>query len=186
MKHLSQFIGGLAAVTTFAVTAAALAAASPTNAPVERIGTYDSRLVAYAHFSSEAHQRKISDLVAAAKAARAAGETNRFQEVEAALKREQETIHLQSFSTAPVDEVLATMSERVAQIRKETGVTVLVSMWDERTLKEHPGVERIDVTDLLLRDFKLTEKQKKVIDDMRKQRPLPLEQAKEMMRKGEL
>ena len=39
---------------------------------------------------------------------------------------------------------------------------------------------------LLLRDFKLTEKQKKVIDDVHKQRPLPLEQAKEMMRKGEL
>jgi polyhydroxyalkanoate synthesis regulator phasin len=186
MKHLTQFSGRLAAIFVFATVATASAGASPTNAPAERIGTYDSRAVAYAHFSSEAHQRKINDLVTAAKAARAAGETNRLQEIEAALKQEQETIHLQSFSTAPVDEVLAEMNERVAQIRKETGVTVLVSMWDEKNLKEHPGAERIDVTELLLRDFKLTEKQKKVIDDLRKQRPLPLEQAKEMMRKGEL
>jgi hypothetical protein len=160
--------------------------AAETNAAPERIGVYDSRLIAYASFWTEAHQRKLNDLVKEARAAGTAGETNRFRELEAALKQEQERGHLQVFSTAPVDEILAGMKERVAAVRQETGVSLLVSKWDEQTLSEHRRARRVDVTDPLLRDFKLTDKQKKVIEEMRKQPPLPLKEAQELMRSGKL
>jgi RimJ/RimL family protein N-acetyltransferase len=56
--------------------------AAETNSTPERIGIYDSRVVAYAEFWSEAHQRKLNDLVKSAKEAKAAGDTNRFNELE--------------------------------------------------------------------------------------------------------
>ena len=186
MKYLFPFIGWLAAVAAFTVVTTASAGEATTNAPVERIGVYDSRVVAYAHFCSDAYRQKIDDLSRGAKAARAAGDTNRFQKLAATLKQEQERNHLQVFSTASVEDVLAEMKERVAEIQKQAGVSRLVSRWDEATMRQHQGAETVDVTGQLLRDFKLDEKQKQVIESLKRQQPLPLEQARELMRDGKL
>jgi hypothetical protein len=164
-------------------------AAGETNKTIssaERIGIYDSRVVAYASFWSEAQQRRINELAKAARAAKAAGDTNRFNELDAALKLIQEQGHLQVFSTAPVDDILAGLKDRVAEVEKEAGVSRLVSKWDETTLKEYKRAGKVDVTDLLLRGFKLTEKQLKVAESFKTNAPLPLDKAKEMLRKGEL
>ncbi len=152
----------------------------------ERIGIYDSRVVAFGSFWAEAHQRELSERMKAAKEAKAAGQTNRFAELKSALKAEQDKVHLQVFSTAPVDDVLASMKERVQAIQKEAGVSQLVSKWDEKTLAKHKGAEQVDVTDLFLREFKLNERQMKIVADMRKKPPLPLKEAEELARKGEL
>lgn len=160
-----------------------------TNQPTganERIGVYDSRVIAYAHFWSEDYQQKINDRARAAKDAKAAGQKDRFNELAATMKKEQEQNHLQVFSTAPVDQILAEMKDRVEAIRKEAGASQLVSKWDEKTLKGYKKSQQVEVTDQLLREFKLNEKQLKVVADMRKKKPLPLDQAQELMRKGEL
>ena len=156
------------------------------SAVPERIGVYDSRVIAYAHFWSDGHQRKLNELIKAAKEARAGGQVERFKELDAVLKKEQETSHLQVFSTAPVDDVLAGMADRVSMVQKEADVAMLVSKWDEPALKKHRGAKHVDVTDLLLREFKLDEKKMKVAQDIKKQKPLPLEKARKMMREGKL
>jgi len=160
--------------------------AAETSAASERIGVYDSRVIAYAHFWTEANMRKIKEMSNAAKEAKASGQTERYNELSAKLKKEQEKNHLQVFSTAPVDDVLTEMKDRVAAIQKEAGVSRLVSKWDEQALKAYKPDRQVDVTDRLLGEFKLNEKQLKVVADMRKQKPLPLEKARELMRKGEL
>ena len=157
-----------------------------TATTTERIGVYDSRAVAYASFWSGDQQRKMSELVNAAQVAKAAGDTNRFDELSARLKSMQEQGHLRVFSTAPVDDILAGMNDRVEQVKKEAGVSQLVSKWDTTALKEHHQAEKVDVTDLLLRDYKLTEKQLNVVESFKTNAPLPLDEAKEMMRKGKL
>jgi hypothetical protein len=159
--------------------------AAETNVP-ERIGIYDSRALAYAEFWTPAHQNRISDLVKNARAAKAAGETERFNKLEAEIKSEGATNHLQVFSTAPVDEILARMKEHVASVQKEANVSRLISKWDEPALKELKRAERVDVTDLLLREFTLNEKQQKVVADLRKKKPLPLKEAEELLREGKL
>jgi hypothetical protein len=85
-----------------------------------------------------------------------------------------------------VDDVLTAMKDRVVAVQKETGTSRMVSKWDDKTLAANQGAEQVDVTDLLLQEFKLTDKQKKVIADLRKQKPLPLEQARELLRDGKL
>jgi hypothetical protein len=160
--------------------------AAEASTPPERIGIYDSRAVAYAHFWSDAHQRELNDLSKAAQAARAGGHEERFKELDAALKKGQERIHLQVFSTAPVDDVLAGMKDRLAAVEQEAGVATLVSKWDGPELKKHKGARQVDVTDLLLREFKLDEKKMKVVQDVRKQKPLPLDRAQKLVREGKL
>lgn len=181
-----KLIGLLATALAGASLFAPCVRAAETNAAPGRIGVYDSRMIAYAHFWTDAHQRDLNERVKAAKEAKAAGQTDRYRELTAALKKEQEQNHLQVFSTAPVDDVLAAMKERVAAVQQEAGVARLVSKWDDQTLSAFRRTTQVDVTDSLLRDFKLTDKQKKVIADLRKQKPLPLEKAQELLRKGEL
>lgn len=156
--------------------------ASQTN----RIGVYDSRVIAYAHFWSEGYQQKIKDLAKSAKEAKASGDMVRFRDMEAELKNEQDQNHLRVFSTAPVDSILALMQNRVDEVQRTKRVDRLVSKWDAPTLTQFKQAEQIDVTDALLRDFRLNEKQMKVIADIRKQKPLALDKAQELLRKGKL
>jgi hypothetical protein len=160
--------------------------AAETNAVSERIGIYDSRVIAYAHFWTDTHQKQLNELIKTARETKAAGQTNRYHELAAQLNRAQEQNHLRVFSTAPVDDVLAEMKEQVAVVEKEAGVSRLVSKWDDKALAPYKPANRVDVTDALLRDFKLTDQQKKVIADMRKQKPIPLDKAKELLREGKL
>ena len=153
----------------------AYAGAAEIQAAPERVGIYDSRPVAYAHFWTEAHQREINERAKAAKDAKAAGQTARSEEISAALKKEQQRIHRQVFSTAPIDDVLAEIKDRLPEIQKEAGVSKLISQWDEAALKQHRKAERVDVTDLLVREFKPGEKQLKVIADLKRKKPVPLD-----------
>jgi hypothetical protein len=157
-----------------------------TNSTPVRIGVYDSRAVAYAHFWNESYQSKLKEQMAAARAAEQAGDTARFKELDATLRQTQDRIHRQGFSTAPADDALAELKGQIPEIEKQAGVTALVSKWDEAALKKYPNAEQVDVTGQLAREFKPTEKQLKVIADLQKQKPLSLEKCDELIRKGKI
>jgi hypothetical protein len=161
--------------------------AQETNGVPVRIGVYDSRAVAYAWFCSDAHQRQLKELIEHARAARAAGETNRFETLAADLRRQQDQIHRESFSTAPPDEALAEIKARIPEIERQAGVTALISKWDDAALKNYPGSASVDVTDLLVRKFiQPTEKQAKTISSLEKSRPLPLDKCNELISQGKI
>jgi hypothetical protein len=145
--------------------------------PAPRVGVYDSRAIAYAAFSSESHQKTIRERTAAAREAKAAGDTARSSELEQALQDEQRRIHLQVFSTAPVNEWLLGLTNEVRRVEQERRVSRLVSKWDAPALKGVPRRHRVDVTDALLESFTLTEKQQKTLSELRSKKPLPLAKA---------
>jgi len=160
--------------------------AAETNPAQAAIGVYDSRVIAYAHFWSDAYQQMLRDLAAAAQAAKAAGQTARVNELESELQRAQATNHLQVFSTAPVDSILAGIKDHLPAIEKEAGVAKLLSKWEETSLRQYPHAKIVDVTDRLLREFRLDEKKMKVAREIRKTKPIPIDKAQEQMRKGKL
>src|ERR1044071_5349561 len=92
-------------VAWFLANQAALMAAGPATATTsgERIGIFDSRAVAYAHFWSEPFQRDLQQRVAAAKVAREKGDSKQLEALRHSLREEQRRLHLQVFSTAPID-----------------------------------------------------------------------------------
>jgi hypothetical protein len=160
--------------------------AMATNATSVRIGVYDSRAVTYAWFWTDTQQRQLKELTQSARAAKAAGETKRFQELSATLRRLQDEMHREVFSTAPADRALAAIKERIPEIEKSAGVAALVSKWDEPALRKYPDADRVDVTGQLVQEFKPTEKQLKVIADLQKQKPVPLEECNELIRQGKI
>ena len=161
--------------------------AAETNNSVARIGTYDSRAVAYAWFWSARHQKQLHELMQAACDARATGDTNRFQELDAKLRQHQAEMHREVFSTAPAAEALADIKDRLPEIQKTARVISLVSQWDSQALKKYPDAEKVDVTDALVREFITpTTEQQKVLTKMKTVTLLPLDQCEELIRKGEI
>ena len=106
---------------------------------------------------------------------------------DATLRQTQDQLHRQVFSTASADDALAALKGRIPEIEKQAGVTALVSKWDEPALAQYQDAGKVDVTDRLIREFiQPTGQQQKVISEMQKQKPLPLEECNELIRKGEI
>ena len=161
-------------------------AAEQTEKNVQRIGVYDSRAVAYAHFWSAEVQRQHAERFAAAKAAQSAGDTQKLDKLKTEIKAEQERSHLQVFSTAPANEALAALKDRLPEIQKEAKVDLLVSKWDKDALQQHSKAKKVDVTDRLVQEFKPKEKQLKVIESLKSKKPISLEKCRELIKKGEI
>jgi len=158
-----------------------------TNVIGKRLGVYDSRVVAYAWFCSDAQQAKLKEQVAIARAAKEAGDTNKFKEYSAALRAKQDQMHREVFSTAPAAEALATLKGRIPEIEQAAGVAHLVSKWDKPSLNQYAGAETVDVTDTLVNAFlQPTKEQLKVIASIKRLAPLPLDQCNELIRTGKI
>jgi hypothetical protein len=152
-----------------------------------RLGVYDSRIVAYAWFLSDAHMAQLKEQTAAARAAKQAGDETTFKADSAALRAEQDQIHRELFSTAPPTEALVAIKARLPEIEQAAGVSNLVSQWDEPTINHFPHAEKVDLTDDLVRAFITpTEKQLKMIASLKKSKPLPLAQCNELIRQGKI
>ena len=183
MKNILLSIG---ASSFIAALCAANLQAAETNTTPARIGTYDSRAVAFAWFWSDKHQGQLNGLMQKARDAKSAGDTNRFKECDATLSQLQDDMHREVFSTAPPAKALDELKGRLPEIQKAAGVSALVSKWDDAAFKKYADAEKVDVTDRLVREFNPPEKQLKMIPEIEKHAPLPLEQCDELIRKGEI
>jgi hypothetical protein len=143
------------------------------------IGVYDSRIVAYAYFWSPERQKELAQLMASAKAAKASGDTAELQARDKALREIQAHLHRQVFSTEPIDDVLAKLKDRLPALQKEAGCSRLVSKWDTQTLGSQKDVPQIEVTDLLAKEFKPGKKQLQVIEEIKRQKPVPLDKCED-------
>src|SRR5262249_32628249 len=103
MKNILMVIGLACAQAGFGISPA-LAGAIETNASAKRIGVYDSRIVAFAHFWSAENQAKQREQIKTAQTAKASGDTARFNELSKAISEGQKKSHRQVFGTAPADE----------------------------------------------------------------------------------
>lgn len=143
----------------------------------KRIGVYDSRAVAVAFAGSEAFNVWMSGLKAEHREAKAAGDQKRVAELEAEGAQRQKLMHKQGFSTAPVDNILEHIRDRLPDARKKAGVGLLVSKWDKQTLAKYPHAERVDVTMALVDAFNPSERQRRSAIEIQKHRPISLEEA---------
>jgi len=169
-----------------AVGAAETPTAKPTMPPAARVGTYDSRAVAFAYFWSAAQQQTLKERMAAAKAAKAAGDQAAYAAIAQEMKERQSRNHLQVFSTAPVDDAMAALKARLPQLAAQAGVGDFVSKWDEAALQKFPMDARVDMTDLLVQEFKLPESQQKVLETIKRAPPVPLDEARRLDAAGKM
>ncbi|MBI2516197.1 MAG: hypothetical protein HYV95_04715 [Opitutae bacterium] len=161
---------------TMCRAAASVPAASdaPPPAATTPVGVYDSRLVAYAHFWSEPSQQAQRERLAEAKTAQCKGDHARYRQLADTMKTEQTRLHLQVFSTAPIPEAMTALADSLPGLQRKAGVTRLVSKWDTAALRRVAPADRVDVTDLLVREFNLPEQRRNALAQMRAAKPLPL------------
>ncbi|HPB32759.1 MAG TPA: hypothetical protein PLB62_15010 [Candidatus Sumerlaeota bacterium] len=142
-----------------------------------RVGTYDSRAVAVAFSGSEIFSKWLGELKVEQERAEAAGDKARVAEIRAKGATRQKLMHMQGFSTAPVDDILDRVREGVQSVREKAGVDVLVSKWDKESLDRHRDAEVIDVTMDLVDLFNPNERQRRSALEIQKHDPISLKQA---------
>jgi len=178
-------LAGLAAYTT-------VGAQQPqenTSGSKLRVGTFDSRALVMAYYSSEAFNRDNERLKAEYEKAKAAGNEKRVKEMEAAASNptlggegwpphpaQQELIHKQGFSTWPVDNLLEKINGKIPEIAKQANVDIIVCKWD--IVYQRSGVEFVNVTDLMVKPFNPDEETLKGVKEIQEQDPVPLEELK--------
>ena len=142
----------------------------------ERIGIYDSRAVAVAYAGSSFQQAKMSDLVSQQKKAKAAGDKREIARLEAEGRAWQAQLHRQGFGTAPVDDLLAHISNELPKIQTDASVTQIISKWNQPELKRHKNAEQIDVTMKLVDAFHPSERQRQHAIEIQKKKPAKLKE----------
>lgn len=173
--------------------AAGASAPSPSAAPApiagaHSVGVYDSRAVAYAYFWYPPNRLRRDQLIAAAQAAKASGDSVRLSALTKEIAAESDRSHLEIFSTAPADGAMAALKDRLPRICREAGVHSIVSVWDGEALASVPAADRVDVTDRLVREFfaRPSPHLQRTIESIRAAKPLPLWQAKLLLKAGAL
>jgi len=162
----------------FCVTATAAPPGGGPEAKKLRVGTFDSRAVTAAYVGSEKFNRRIQQLMEEHKKAKAAGDAEKLKQLEADGKAQQDRIHQQGFSTAPVADILQQIKEELPAIAGEAGVEVIVSQWD--VAYNVPSAKFVDVTDLIIKPFHPSQRTRRIVKELSKQPPIPLEKLKLM------
>ena len=139
-----------------------------------RVGVFDSRAVALAYYRSEPFGREMKKLKADFEKAKAAGDKKRVAELEAKGPAQQELMHKQGFGTWGVLDILKKIDKKLPEIAKQANVTIIVSKWD--LAYQRSNAQFVNVTELIVKPFDPDEKTQKMIEEIQKQEPVPLEQ----------
>jgi len=139
-----------------------------------RVGTFDSRAIAIAYYSSEAHDDYVENLIAERKKAKEAGDEERAKELEKEGGTSQELAHKQGFSTYPVDDILEKIKDKIPEIAKKAGVDVIVSKWN--LTFQRKGIKFIDVTEALVKCFNPDFDMLEMLKEIEKQPPVSLKE----------
>ncbi len=138
------------------------------------VGTFDSRAIAIAYYRTEATASYFEGLKSEHAKAVASGDQERIKELEAEGEASQALIHKQSFSTWSVDDILETIKGKIPEIAKQADVDLIVSKWS--IVYKHSGIEFVDVTDVMVKHFNPDEQTLGIIEQIKKQDPVPLEE----------
>lgn len=144
-----------------------------TPPPPERLGLYDSRAVAIAYAGSPLMAKSMQVLKDRHRQAKAAGDTKEVSRLEAEGAALQRRLHDQGFGTAPVDDLLGLIADRLPAIRQAAGVTAIVSKWDREALARHPDARTRDVTMALVDAFGPSEKARRNAVEIQSRPPRP-------------
>ena len=162
------------------VTGMAKESGTKTSDAKMRVGTYDSRAIAVAFVGSEAFSKWMANLKTESDKAKAEGNQKLVAELEAEAQAQQKRLHKQAFSTAPVDNILEHIKDKMSEIAKAAGVGPIVSKWDKDALAKYKSAELVDVTMALVEALHPNERQLKIAKEIQKNSPIPIEEAEKI------
>jgi hypothetical protein len=147
-----------------------------------RIGTYDPRAIAVAYARSKAFETMVAERRAQHDAAEARGDKKTAQAIAAELQWKQKQMHRQAFAAGPVDDILAVVKDRLADVAATAQVAAIVRRVDYAV----EGVTLVDVTGELVKLFAPGAQTLKMIQDMKGKPPISDRELDEAEQKGSL
>ncbi len=142
----------------------------PTDPGKVSVGVFDSRAVAIAYYRSSPFKDELKEKFSGLDAAKAESDEKRIKELEAEGPALQELMHLQSFGTWPIDNVLKEIQEEIPGIAKQASVQLVVSKWD--IVYQSSGVEFVDITKLMVEPFGPDPETLKIISEIQNKPPI--------------
>lgn len=143
------------------------------SAVKERIGIYDSRAIALAYTGTEWFKTSVER----AHADEAKAKAEKDEKLMAEVTKQGVRFHQQGFSTAPVDDLLAHIKDKLPSVTQAAGVCELVSKWDKEALAKHQNAEQVDVTEALVNAMTTDPALRKTALEMMKSKPISMEDA---------
>jgi hypothetical protein len=134
-----------------------------------RIGTYDNRIIAMAYAASE--YSPVKEKRAEMEKAKSEGDEAKVKELEHWGVTLQKKLHFQGFGRYPVDDLLASVADKIPGVAAKHHLDAIVWICDFHD----PNVEIVDVTDDLAMLFNPPENVKRNMDQMRAHKPVPFE-----------
>jgi len=176
MTARTIFLAFVALLVCQTISLAADPAAPATQPAKLRVGVYDSRAVAVAYVRSGAEGAKLKELTRQRDDAKAKGDAKLVQQIESQGQQLQTLRHLQGFSNAPIDDILAQIKDKLPQIAANAGVDVIVARTDYLSA----GAQTVDVTDSIVALFNPDQNTQKILTGLRKHEPVPMLQVLSM------
>jgi hypothetical protein len=155
-----------------------LRAEDPSTKPAKaklRVGTFDSRAIVIAYAHSTEFNQSLNKLKQEHDKAKADGDEKKAKELEEKGKSGQQMFHMQGFSTAPVNDILEHIKDKVPAIAKQAGVDLIVSKWE--IVYQSPDAEFVDITNLMIKPFNPNDKTLDIVNELSKHPPIPLAEA---------
>ena len=140
----------------------------------KRIGIFDSRAVAIAYARSDSFMKQLGGMNAELKKAKEEDDEQKVKELNKQGPHLQQLLHQQGFSTGSVCNIIERIKDKLPQIAKENNVALIVSKWELAYSNE--SMELIDLTTQLVNLFSPNEQTLKVIEEMKNQPPVPIEE----------
>lgn len=141
-----------------------------------RVGTYDSRAIAVAFAGSETFRKRTENAESEYEKAKKEENQKRVAELGAEAVAQAMRRQKQVFSTAPVDDILAHIKDKLPEIAQKAGVGPIVSKWDKEALAKYESAELVDVTIALVEALNPNEQQLKYAIEIQKYAPVSLEE----------
>ena len=145
--------------------------AAPAPAAV-RIGTFDSRAVALAYYRSPSVMKELMGMRGDLEKAKAAGDQQKVEELQARGPAMQMLMHQQGFSNGSIGNIMPVMAGRLPEIAKAANVVAIVSCWE--VPHAAANVELVDVTPQVVALFAPDVQTAKILESMKGQKPIAL------------
>ncbi len=138
-----------------------------------KIGTYDSRAIAVAYAASRFNP--VAGKMKELQAARAAGDQVKVKELEQWGQARQRELHRQGFGRVPVNDLLAHVRDRLAEVAAASGVQAIAMQCDWVA----PGTSVVDITGAIVALYDPSPRTLNIIRDLKNRPPLPLDKIEE-------
>ena len=164
----------LVSVVAGSIVAALAVADEPTKTGATtrlRVGVFDSRAVACAHFGRFIRDGGLERLYKEHNKAKAAGNTQRAEELAAEGVALQKQLHMRVFGSAPIDDILEKIKRDIPLIARDMGVDIVIGKWD--IVYQTPSAQYLDITGRLVDLFEPDEETREKIESILEHDPFP-------------